>query len=442
MPVKMVKAGSFYIGKRQMLTLEAILGTCVGLALVDRYNNVAGLYHILLPEPPDPETKYQCEVYASTGLPLFLKELKRRGAKPSQLEAFTAGGALVGPIMEGDLFINIGGETYDVVESFLQEQGIPIVFTESGGFFTCRMQLDMNSLGVTVEPFNDEQSISVENIVRPSHDDLVGVIYSLKPIPQVAIKILEMVRTGNYSFASISREIRKDQVITAKVLSFCQSPMFRFPCEIQSIDRALVVLGERRLLQAILIAYCGNLFQCPTGGYSMCRGGLFNHAVTTAHLAEALAKAVNLPQDQAYTAGLLHDIGKVVLDNYIHPVAPYFYRRVLTEGASLSGVEREVFGVTHSEAGKLLCNIWSLPLPIALSVECHEINQFENVDDVLTKIVGFANFLASRFLPGQSLSGGGLARIMSLESSIQQLDRPQLFGLLETASIVSRMITS
>lgn len=439
MSVLVVASGSFYVGRRQPLTVEAILGTCIGLALIDRRKEIAGLYHILLPEPPDPQTEFQREAYASTGLPLFLNEIKRHGADPTHLEAYVAGGALMGPLSEEDPLLNIGGETFDVVESFLKDNNIPLVYMETGGFFTCRMQLDMYNLSVAVDPFESVKAGEIERVPRPSLEDLMKTISSLKPIPQVALKILEMVRTGNYSFKEVSEEVRKDQVISAKILAFCQSPMFKLPFAVQSIDRALVVLGERRLLQAVLMAYCEDIFRCATGGYSLCRGGLFNHAVTTAHVAQALARSFNLPEDQAYTAGLLHDIGKVVLDHYIHPVAPYFYRKVLKEGRPLLEIEKNVFGVTHIETGELLCREWELPEVVYTAVREHELSSSFEANNMLVRIIGTANFLAGTFFVGHSLSSVGATGGVEILSRLS-LGRRQLFELLEGASEVSRAL--
>ncbi|SFN01811.1 HDOD domain-containing protein [Thermodesulforhabdus norvegica] len=441
MSVRIVDSGTFYIGKRQILTLEAILGTCVGLALIDRKNDIAGLYHILLPEPPDPGTDFQREAYASTGLPVFLSEMVRRGADPARLEAHIAGGALVGPVSEEDFIMNIGGETFDVVESFLRENNIPIVYLETGGFFACRIQLDMRNFSVRVDPFESPEGFNIERFPRPTREDLIGTVSQLKPIPQVALKILDMVKRGDYSFAEISEEVRKDQVIAAKILAFCQSPMFRLPHGIQSIDRALVVLGERRLLQAVLMAYCEDVFRCATGGYSMCRGGLFNHAVTTAHIAQALARSFNLPEDQAYTAGLLHDIGKIVLDHYIHPVAPYFYRKVLNEGRSLVEIEKSVFGVTHIDTGEILCREWELPDAVYRAVRGHELSEFDEAGNMLIRIIKMANFLSGTFLPGQSLSAVGAADAAGIVRGVP-LGKGQLLEVLGAASEVSRAVKS
>ena len=97
-------------------------------------------------------------------------------------------------------------------------------------------------------------------------------------------------------------------------------------------------------------------------GYSLCKGGLFQHALGVAMVAEGLAKLTGcVSSGVAYTAGLLHDIGKVVLDQYIASATPFFYRRTQVDGIGLCRVETDQFGVTHPEVGERLAESWSLP---------------------------------------------------------------------------------
>ncbi|MBW1975989.1 MAG: HDOD domain-containing protein [Deltaproteobacteria bacterium] len=435
---KIIESGTFFVGKKQPLVLEAYLGTCVGLSIVDRKNKVGGLYHILLPESLTPtESDFQPCVYATTGLPIFLEELIKIGASKSNMRASIAGGALTAPLTEEDFVFNIGGQNLEVVEDFLRTEKIPIEASETGGFFTCTMSLNLETLETSVEPFGVDSTIDIKHIRRPTESDILHTTTNIKPIPQVALRILNMLQAGDYNFSEVAGEIKKDQVITAKIISFCQSPVFATRHPITSIDRAIVYLGERRLLKTVLEAYCETIYSVKTGGYSMCRGGLFNHAVTTAHLSEALASSLNLPEDQAYTAGLLHDIGKVVLDHYIHPVAPYFYRQVLVSGKPLVEVEEQVFGFTHTEVGKILAETWFFPSELVDVIYNHETAcSAPNNMEPITYVVALANIIAGRFMVGRTLSGTAITDFQILKQ-IQSLGRKELFSIIEKASQIS-----
>ena len=103
-----IPAGSFRVEKKGPVLLQAFLGTCVGVALYDEVTKIGGMIHILLPEPPSTMAPQYPEKYASTGLPLLLEELFALGVDPCNLTATIAGGALVAPLSELDIHLDIG----------------------------------------------------------------------------------------------------------------------------------------------------------------------------------------------------------------------------------------------------------------------------------------------------------------------------------------------
>ena len=138
--------------------LNAYLGTCVGVTLNDRKANVGGLIHLLLPEPTGGNTFGKPENYALTGLPIFLRTLCNEGAELERLEATIAGGALVGPLSDMDLDLDIGGRTAEIVETMLNQENIPIRNRETGGFFSCQLNLDLKTWFSYIEPIPAPQN--------------------------------------------------------------------------------------------------------------------------------------------------------------------------------------------------------------------------------------------------------------------------------------------
>jgi chemotaxis receptor (MCP) glutamine deamidase CheD len=147
-----VASGSFHIGYRQSMLLQAFLGSCVGVVVYDLAAEIGGMIHLLLPEPVNPASGFQAERYASTGLPIFLKALNDAGASPEKMQAVVAGGALVDPVSEQELALDIGGRTADVVKNILFEQKIKINQSETGGFFACALHLNMESWETRIQP--------------------------------------------------------------------------------------------------------------------------------------------------------------------------------------------------------------------------------------------------------------------------------------------------
>jgi chemotaxis receptor (MCP) glutamine deamidase CheD len=112
----------------------------------------AVLIHLLLPEPVSAGSQDRPEKYATTGIPVFLKQLLDMGATRENMKAVVAGGALVGPLTSQDMSLDIGGRTTENAYIALHNAGIAIERAETGGFFTCCIQLDMQRWECSIQP--------------------------------------------------------------------------------------------------------------------------------------------------------------------------------------------------------------------------------------------------------------------------------------------------
>jgi putative nucleotidyltransferase with HDIG domain len=399
-----VPPGYSVVSGRKDETINAYLGTCVGVTLCDRKAELGGLIHLILSEPTGVHNYGNPENYAVTGLPMFIDALVKKGAVRDRLEAVVAGGALVGPLSELDIELDIGGRTIDIVEKILRSQNIPIKHIESGGFFSCKLGLNLLNWESHIKPINPPLADEEINFEKPSGKRLTAAIDSLQAVPQIVLKVIRLIQEENSNISEVAKEIRQDQVISAKILRMCNSAYFSGRVEIASIDRALILLGEQQVLKLILSAALENFFPSKSRGYSLCRGGLYYHAMGAAMICEKLASLTSIiSPDIAYTAGLLHDIGKVALDQCMDEAYPFFYRRTQLEGDELVTVEREAFGISHDEAGGMLAERWSLPEPIKDAIKHHHCPENASVNIELTHLVYLADLIMSRFIVGQEL---------------------------------------
>jgi hypothetical protein len=111
-------------------------------------------------------------------------------------------------------------------------------------------------------------------------------IAGLRPIPQVALKILRMIAEEDYDISEVAGEVRQDQVISAKTLQLCNSAMFARVSRVNSIDQALIRLGQTLFAKLVISASVDTFYNQSVLGYSLCKGGLYRHAIGTAVLAE------------------------------------------------------------------------------------------------------------------------------------------------------------
>jgi len=396
-----VPSGSFELAGDKKEKLTALLGTCIGLVLVDRKNNSGGLYHILLPEPAGSVPPGEELSFASSGLPIFFKAVLDHGAARENLQATLCGGALMGPVSFQDLELDIGGRTAEYVRVFLKKNNIPIVREETGGVNATRCVLNTETMEFSVANMRSEPAgHKTFQPPPPKHTDIEKSIALVKPIPQVALKITRLLRLGKTSLAAIALELEQDQVLAAKVLQQCNSPFYGMPGTVTSLDRALVVLGEVSILEIVLSLSVQNFFNMEEGGYSLMRGGLFRHAQAVAAAARNTARQSGVcDPETAFTAGLLHDIGKVVLDQYIRNLDQEFYRLHSEQTTGLAVLEHSAFGMDHQEAGYLLAKQWLLPEEIAAAIRDHHAPDPEKHAQ-LVSVVHIADQLAARFLTG------------------------------------------
>jgi len=403
-PKQFVASGNYIISKKKPVTLEAYLGSCVGVALYDSESELGGLAHFLLPEPTCLNHELKIGTYATTGLPVLINRLCNAGAKKDSIKATIAGGALVGPVSRDDLEFDIGSRTTETVQTILKDNGIPIMKAETGGYFGCRLSLNLTTFTGSIQPIVNHSSAATKTITRPGAHDISEIISNVRPIPQIALKVARMIHDKDYGMMEISKEIKQDQIISARIIRLCNSAFLGLKSRVDSIDRALVLLGEKLLLQLVVSASLEEYFSESINGYSLCKGGLYQHALKTAMVAEELAKYTQkASSDIAYTAGLLHDIGKVVLDQYISPVHPFFYRQTGPDITDICQVEEQKLGITHPEAGALLADNWSLPENLSDVIKFHHYPENALVDVELTHLVYLADLLMSRFQMGQEL---------------------------------------
>ncbi len=403
--IEHIAAGQFIAQKTSHSIYQAYLGTCVGLALFDHKTKIGGLIHILLPEPPTLSSGFYPEKYASSGIPMLIKAMLDLGATLENMEASIAGGALVGPVSQQDINLDIGGRTTDITVAILDSAGIKIIQSETGGFFTCTLELDMTTGLSTIKPAWEVSHQVSMKFSPPSIDDISETIEQLKPIPQTALKIFRMFKSGTGDITDIARELGKDQVLSGQTLKICNSVLFSGTSRIESLKDAILLLGEEQLLSSVITAAVNTYFdQTGTSGYSLCRGGLFFHAVGVAALSRKIAeKKAPALANNAFTAGLLHDIGKVILDQFVAESAPLFFRQMNDDQYDFLDLEKKMIGVTHCEAGLLLAKRWKFSDSLTDVIGFHHTPEKAVKDKTLVTIVYLADLLTEHFNAGFDL---------------------------------------
>ncbi len=235
-------------------------------------------------------------------------------------------------------------------------------------------------------------------------------------LPIVATKVTELINDPNSSSGDIADVLKKDQVLTAKVLKLINSPYYGIPGEVTDVKRALAYLGFNTLAQLVLSVSVISMFKSDeNSNFSM--QAFWKHALGTAMTSEAIAKKTGYPKpEECFTCGLLHDIGKIVL----YEISPNDFINIVRtaerEKLSFTEVERRLEVPAHGYLGEYIANKWRLPMVIRMAIRYHH-TDVTNMETILesmkpaVRIVSLANQLMVKEAIGYSgnASGGQLS---------------------------------
>ena len=206
--------------------------------------------------------------------------------------------------------------------------------------------------------------------------DLKRTVDRLEALPTlcaVAVQLLQLTNDESSRASSIARVIESDQTLTARLLRLVNSSSYNFDSEITTVARAVVALGFNTIRCMALGMAVTDMFPTTNGGGAFDLRKFWTHSLACAVGAEMLAErsGAGLDKDEAFVAGLLHDIGKLVLKTSLKGEYDGVVQRARDEDRSLLEVEQEVLGANHSEVGKWLAERWKLPDMFAQVIWLH-----------------------------------------------------------------------
>jgi putative nucleotidyltransferase with HDIG domain len=205
--------------------------------------------------------------------------------------------------------------------------------------------------------------------------EMVVKVKNLPPVSYAALKLVNLLEQPAVSNDEVVEALKCDNVLTARLLRACNSPYFGLEEPVFSVDQAVFLLGHQQILHIVLTLAFGSAMVVPLPGYAMEVNDLWRHSLITAIAAETVAAEItdlDMEPAVAFTVGLLHDIGKLVMGQVLTPdLQAEIRRRVEQNLMSRSEAEKEVLGTDHSEVGACLLREWRLPEQIVESVANH-----------------------------------------------------------------------
>ncbi len=221
---------------------------------------------------------------------------------------------------------------------------------------------------------------------------IMSIMRNLPPLPQVTRQLLAVMRDEDSSAEDVTKVLSGDGTLAAKVLKLVNSSFYGVSTEVTTISRAVVILGFTGIRNLAL--GFGTVEALSTMGSSLDMTAFWSHAMATAAAAQSLAPFVNRRTDpeEAFIAGLMHDIGAYVLASAV----PDEYQDILQGPADQRLLqEQEQMGFTHAKVGQGLLKFWELPDPFCNAARFHhDIDVAAGGDQPLTNLVALADILA------------------------------------------------
>lgn len=195
--------------------------------------------------------------------------------------------------------------------------------------------------------------------------ELVNEVKDIQAMPSVIVKVLNVMKSPTVSMKDLGDIVMYDQSLTIKILALVNSAYYGFSQQISSISIALSLLGMVKV-KNIIVAVAMKPMMSNAGDKD-----LWKHSISVAAGCEYLAKLTNIMDpDEAFIAGFIHDVGKIVL-NMSNPKAYEKVRECVNAGQDILDVEKKYFDSDHVRTGSLLVKRWQLPILLANIVSYH-----------------------------------------------------------------------
>ncbi len=228
----------------------------------------------------------------------------------------------------------------------------------------------------------------------PDLQKLIDKIEEVVPLPSVAMRIINYIDDPDAEISQLAKLISMDQALTTEVLKLANSAYYGFPRRVSTISEAVVILGFSTTRSVVWSVILSSTLKKPVLGYALPEGALWRHSVAVAVgskliLQHANVKGVNM--EEAFVAGLIHDIGKLLLATYVAGAYEEIVK-VIAEGKTFDEAERQVLGYDHAVVGAMAAEKWNLPDIYVDAIKYH--HRPSETDNLMAKVVHLADYIA------------------------------------------------
>ncbi len=238
--------------------------------------------------------------------------------------------------------------------------------------------------------------------------EFIKEIKQLKPIPAVASQLLAIVDNPDSSMQDIANVIQYDPAMTANVLKTCNSAFFGLKNPAESIKDAVNMMGTDQIIELVLLKAGNSTLSGAQKGYGLDKGDMWRYSISSALIAKQVAVNLGLNnKNTIFTAALLKDIGKIILEKHISQASKKISNLVKNNELSFREAEKRIFGVDHAELGAMIAKTWKFSPKMVKIIRHHHLSDTNMIKDKEITAVYLADCIC--MMMGIGVGSDGLA---------------------------------
>jgi len=238
-------------------------------------------------------------------------------------------------------------------------------------------------------------------------DRILKSIDTIPAFPATGNKVAQLLSKEDYSVLQVANIIKYDPSITANVMKMANSMYLGSQHKISTINDAVMYLGQKNLLRAIQTAGISKYYKKGYSGYFDNATDLWEHSVAVALMSQILSRMITGEENTTlYTASLLHDVGKIIMGEFVRDELAEITLMVSQRSMSFLEAEETVIGINHAELGGKIAEHWNFPGEICDAISFHHRpDRLEKEDKIMPWIVYMADEACLMMGIGSSVEG-------------------------------------
>ena len=225
-------------------------------------------------------------------------------------------------------------------------------------------------------------------------------IRNLPSIPSLMIEVSRLLDDPKTSASELGKIISQDQAMVAKVLMVANSPLYGIPRKVSTVEFAIVILGFNHIKNIVVALSVMDAFN-DNNNKNWNRKNFWTHSLATGVLSKRIAADLGYSKTgEAFTSGLLHDLGISAIQRYFKKEFEEILNLVETEKVRFEVAEKLVIGLTHAEVGQFLIKNWNLPNALGDAVRYHHLPSEADDSKILPSIIHLADYMTLKYQQG------------------------------------------